>query len=565
MAEVQQSPETKTLWFGAGASEKPRYVERFNRINVASEDLSLIIAKNLTNAGVEKRYRLGASVFYLPEELHADDQTDLATILTRAKEKGIQVVVYCGGINWRGGKYIRDEETMRSGEGLRRKGLIALSQDISSERFQSLSPESKKEEVQKSALNFLAETGKSVVITLDPELRTGSINAPFLRADAIAKKTILEKIHASGAEALMVNWSDGGFKDIQIQLDGFIQIVEDVRYAVQHGLITTDDAIRIAKNGITNDEDYNQLSSALENVKLKKELSTARSLLEVSRNHKKQHLRQSVFSNGFEAIEYFKQYKDIDNIKGASPALASELAHPFSSTEGNRFRRTFLRNLANDLVKLVGTNESNPIIDAILHNMLPTQTIEQTGDALVIFRLLEIGRGKLHSSDLQTNETAILIARHLINKSVGDGVDVTFGDTSGMVVNAASPDIGVPTISNLIHGAKSLYIETRDSPQAPAIHIEIKRAIPEVERLVAAQKLGLITQGIDHEPITHRYIPVHLIEEEISHPNGSKLHKPRMLDRERYAQLLEDSKNVQGDTLSSKNRLLDLVQPLFER
>ncbi|MDP1721780.1 MAG: hypothetical protein Q8L37_01070 [Candidatus Gottesmanbacteria bacterium] len=565
MAEVGQPLENKTLWFGAGVPEKSRHVERFNRINVASEDLSLIIAKSLTNAGVEKRYSLGASVFFLPEALHADDKTDLPTILAKAKEKGIQVVVYSGGINWRGGKFIREEETIRSGEGLRRKGLIALSQDISSERFQDLSPESKKEETYISALNFLAETGKSVVITLDPELRMGSINASFLRADAIAKKTILEQIRASGAEALMVNWSDGGFKDIQIQLDGFIQIVEDIRHAVQHGLISAEDAIRIAKNGIRSDDEYTALSSVLENVKVKKEMSESKSLLEDKINHKKQHLRGTVFSNGFEALEYFQQYKDFDTINGASPALASELAHPFTSTDRNRFKRTYLRNLANNLVKLVGANESNPIVDGILHNVLPTQTIDQSGDALVIFRLLEIGRGNMPRADLESNETSIRIARHMIARSLGDGVDVTVGDTSGVVVNAASPEIGTPTISNLIHGQKSLYLETRDNPDAPSIHSEIKRALPEIERLIAAHKLGLITQNIDHDPVIHRYIPVHLIEEEIDHPNGSKLHKPRKLDWVQYEQLMRESEIVQDETVNNKKRLLDLVQPLFER
>ncbi|MEK9143453.1 MAG: hypothetical protein AAB481_02395 [Patescibacteria group bacterium] len=564
MSEVVENNRNKMLWFGAGAPEIAPHVERFHRVNVASEDLSMGIAKSLTSGGVEKRYRMGASVFFLPEELHADDSTDLQTILSKAKEKGIQVVVYSGGINWRGGKYIHEKEMITSGEGIKRKGLIALSQDISSEQFQNLSPESKKEEVQKSALNFLAETGKSVVITVDPEIRTGSINASFLRADAIAKKTILEQIRASGAEALVINWSDGGFKDIQIQLDGFIQIVEDIRSAVQQGFLSLDDAIRIAKDGITSQEEHANLVSVLKKVKVKKEMASARSLLENKKNRKKQHLRETVFLSGFEALQYFEQFNDIDNINGASPALASELAFPFSSTDSNRFKRTFLRNLSNQLVKIVGTNESNPIVDAILYNMLPTRSIDQTGDALVIFRLLELGRGKMPRPDINTNETSMLIARHLIDISLGSGVDVTLGDTSGSVVNAASPDIGTPTISNLIHGNKSLYLETRDNPQAPSIHMEVKRALSEVERLIAVQKLGLITQDIDHAPVIHRYIPVHLIEEDVHHSNTSKLHIPRKLDTERFNRIKQDKGLIVGSSKNKNDRLWSLAQPLFE-
>lgn len=566
--EFQPSPGNRSpasrespnrVFFASAKPEAPPHVERFRRVNAASDQLTEVISRELDARGVEKRYALGASVFFLPESLDLPEDADLATVLTSAREHGAEVVVYNGGINWRGGKQLHETEFHSSGDEIRKSRLIAMSEDMSSDFFMDLSPDAKKSEVRRSALNFLAETGKSVVITVDPVLRIGEVNASDLRADAIARESIFREIRKHGNDALCVNWSDGGFKDIQIQFSGFISLAEDIRHAITGGKLSVPEILKFRSMSRLDQESRESLWQVLAAVHDEKVAAGERPAYP-----KGIHGRSvpDVFSGGIEALSYFSSQHGVDNIKGGSPAVPEELAFPFRSTDENPVKRTFLRQTANRLVKFFGKHESNQLLRAIVYGALPKNTLDQVGNITVLSRLLELGRGQMTRSDLNPDEASAMIARNLIADAMGDAVDLTLGDTSGDVVDTARDTIGTPTLSRLIHGETALYVETRDNPGAPARHLEVKRALPELERLIAAHKLGLISDSPWSDGPVPRYLPVHLVEDEKSHPNGSKLHVPKSFDREKYNRLVTASGQSGSDDREIQ-RLIRLASPIF--
>ena len=538
--------------------------EKLKLSDVASRELTEKIVGKMEAVGMNERYHQGASVFFRPEILNLGENASLEQILVRAKELNLQVEVYSGGINWRGGKYIHPTELLESEERLMQR-ITRFSQELSSDLSHEITiPGVKKEEEEASALNFFAEADRAVVITIDPIYREKEVVASSLRSDAIAKQTALETIKSAGVKAEMVNWSDGGFKDIQIQFAGFIAIVQDLHFGIENGLITYQDYENLERK-LSEDDNVdarNGFSGLL--LRIRRVRGNIQSL-DYTPNEKaniKQHLRTPVFLSGYEALRYFESLEDVDNIRGGSPSIPQELAFPFKSTHKIPLIRGPLRNLSNEFLELFAKRESNQILEGILYNVMPKNKIDQQGNLLVVFRLLELGRGIKSSEQINPNELVCKMTQHAIRGIKGIGRDITLGDTSGSVVNSASETNGTPFLSRLINGYKSLYIETRDTDdgiEQPSIHIEIKRALTEIEKLAAAAKLGLITEEVEESPNRLRYVPVTLVETG-KHPNGSSLHEARKFDAERWKEL-----SANQDKLTDEERhLLKLASSFFE-
>ncbi len=536
--------------------------ERFTRCEHASSELSSRIVENLKQAGVHERYYQEASVFFLPEVLGLESGASLDQVLERAKELNQEVVVYSGGINWRGGKHIHPTEILKPEHELG-SSLASFSKELSSDLSHDITiPGSKKAEELPSALNFFADSHKAVVITIDPFYREAEVPASSLRSDAIAKKTSLNAVKNAGIDVEIVNWSDGGFKDMQIQFAGYIAIVEDLRWGMENGILMYEDYVSLEKTFETESTD-SKAENAFANMllKIRQVKGNIQSLdyTPPSKANVKQHLRAPVFLSGYEALSYFESLKDIDDIRGGAPSIPQELAFPFKSTDTNPVIRGPVRVMANEFVGLFGKKESNKILDAVLYNAMPKSTIDQQGNVLVLLRLLELGRGIKGREDMDPNEMLCKLTQSAVSTTRGTGLDITLGDTSGDVVNTASETNGTPVLSQLVNGKKALYIETRDTNEIgkPSIHIEVKRALPAIETIAAADKLGLITDEVD-DVVEQRYTPVTLEVSEL-HPNGSVLHRARKLDHGRWLQI-----NEKRHDLSEKERkLLDKASKLF--
>lgn len=549
---------------------EPQTSEKFTRSEIASAQVSAHIKDELKAAGVNDRYVQEASVFFLPEVLNLPSDASMDQILEKAKEMNIEVVIYTGGINWRGGEHIHQTELLNPNQKLK-KSLWEMSGELSAELSHEITiPESKKEEEKPSALNFLVDAGKAVVITIDPKYETGKVVASSLRSDAIARRTLLREIHNSDVEAKLVNWSDGGFKDIQIEFAGYIAIADDLKYAFEQNLADRNflDDLRNKLTLERSDPDahaaaYSGLTNLLMKVRNRREGISTLGDFSPEHAHIKQHLKNPVFKTGYEALSYFEALRDTDDIRGGAPSIPEELALPFRSTNKNPLVRGPLRDIANQLVKYAGENEANPLVDVLLHKLMPQNSVMAQGNDLLLFRLLELGRGKMGGEDLDTNSELCILASLCIQGARGDGLDVTLGDTSGDVVNTASKENATPTLSRIVNGRKSLYIETRDDTSLPSIHVEIKRGLRQVEQVIDAQKLGLITEEADSES-SARYRPSTL-ETSGQHKNTSMLHVTRALNKEKYRYMVENG--VDPDTgqtlLATERRRLENVAELF--
>ena len=552
--------------------------EKFVRGTNASGELSALLKEELGRQ-VNKRYLQGASVFFLPEILgfertEEDGGPSLEAVLQKVRENNLEVAVYIGGINWRGGEHLHGTEIIGSkGKPIRKMGIVGLSKELSSDLSHDITiPAVKKEEEKPSALNYFVDAGKAVVITIDPEYQENKIIASSLRSDAIARQTITNHLRNYDIKDIeVVNWSDGGYKDIQIQFAGYIAIVDDIRYALQNG-ITNRQSLENMERALHNDNDEktkegakNALTGLLLKVRNLKNNIKSENYTPPEKAHIKQHLREPVFFSGYQALNYFESLRDVDTIRGGAPAIPSELAFPFKSTDKSPLIRGPLRNLANYLLELFGTHESNQILDAVLYGKLPKSTVDQQGNTLVIFRLLELGRGKMtmeKGKEVPVNEIACRLTQKVIELVRQGGRDITLGDTSGSVVNSASETIGAPVLSQLINGKKALYLETRDlsEPGYPSLHIEIKNALGEVESFAAAAKLGLITDNTDTDP-NKRYIPVKLSEVG-RHPNGSVLHEARKIDYAGWDKLQDAWTN--GELSEVQKKLMVKASLLFQ-
>lgn len=519
-------------------SEILSYEEKLRRSGVASSKMTRLAHRKQfegIRADDPEKYWVDTSVF-CPKEWDMDGAS-LDKIVERAKREGVEIAIYRGGINWRGGKVIRDAH---GSEKMKRRFDGGL------EKF---SPESKVFETKISVLNFLADAGKKVVVTIDPGLAEGKRPKSLLRAEWLAERAVMEKLSEEGVGFERICWSDGGFKDLQTQLAGLVAIVEDLQFAAGRDMVSMD---RLAK--MTRGELKDLLKLIAQGKPERK-------------RPKQYHLEEPVFVSGWEAVKYFETLKDVVTLRGGVPDGARELAHPIKSTDINKLKSDILRPMMNNLIILVGTNEANPIVQMIINGVFQVDTIKKSGDMMVVYRLLELGRGKsVEGSGIESETIECRVAQRLVRDVLGEGMDGVLADTSGEVVNSASPWAGAASISRFIWGEKkAVFVETNDQVghiMGDSQHRELKRlgTIANMEALVWMYKKGLFfgeTKGYGGR----RYEPVDL-GKSWKHKNGSTMHMPLQLDAKRWTKIKRNE--LGGNDLKMYDRARDWIGEVLD-
>lgn len=185
--------------------EPEKVVERrqkFIRTETASRGFSERLELVMESDGVLPESRLKASI-YTREEIAAET-AGLGTdaLLKLANEKGWKVAIYNPGVAWTGDQWskreVRDNPLFEKVKG-------------------KISREEKTEEESKSAaLDFLAEGGFDLAVTLDPVEEKGFVSS--LRVDMLARREVIRKAGTTlgKGKLTIVSWSNGGYKEFQI-------------------------------------------------------------------------------------------------------------------------------------------------------------------------------------------------------------------------------------------------------------------------------------------------------------------------------------------------------------
>jgi len=401
--------------------EKVAPKEAFKKLEVAEADLSQAIKIEQDRDGIAKESRLKAGV-YLRGELAAElGDLSFDQLMEKAKEKGLKVVFYGGGVAWTGdqwgGREVSDNPNWKP------PSLLKLSAEVSAE---SLSKEKVEEGEKTAALDFLADAGMDICITLDPAESDGFVTS--LRADHLAKRTIYDKLLEAKAPSITkVDWSNSGIKEFQTMLAAFEAIAVDLAMA---GEITDGfDAMGYLK-GMAE-------QSQIQEKTVRDDIPG-----------------EKVFHSGYEAAKYLEYFKklNMDIFMGGAPANHVELATPFKLTHEN----PILKHINKRGISLV---------DNLVHSlrMLAPNRLPNAQKHLTT-RIQEMARGK-RAADLQLVEDLWRQTRKITRDLLGDVRILTLADTSGSVVTSDRQFVGDDL--RAMFGDKVIMVETHDWKPLP--------------------------------------------------------------------------------------------------